>query len=75
MVNKSLNEVLVSSLKNDRMITICFQGKPFNIHSNPCLCFNTDAKEVEHSLKTYIFWNEHLKKKMSFSSKEIRMQK
>ena len=41
------NAVLECSLKNDRMITICFQGKPFNIHSNPCLCFNTDAKEPE----------------------------
>ena len=26
------NAVLECSLKNDRMITVCFQGKPFNIH-------------------------------------------
>ena len=26
-----LNEVLGCNLKNDRMISVCFQGKPFNI--------------------------------------------
>ena len=32
MVNKRVqNAVLVCTLKNDRMISVCFQGKPFNI--------------------------------------------
>ena len=32
MVNKRvLNAIIVYSLKNDRMISVCFQGKPFNI--------------------------------------------
>ena len=32
MVNKRVqNAVLGCSLKNDRMIAVCFQGKPFNI--------------------------------------------
>ena len=32
MVNKKVrNAVLGCSLKNDRMISVCFQGKPFNI--------------------------------------------
>ena len=32
MVNKRVrNAVLVCNLKNDKMISICFQGKPFNI--------------------------------------------
>ena len=32
MVNKRVrNAVLGCSLKNDRMISLCFQGKPFNI--------------------------------------------
>ena len=32
MVNKRIqNAVLVCNLKNDRMISVCFQGKPFNI--------------------------------------------
>ena len=31
IVNKrAQNAVLVCNLKNDRMISICFQGKPFN---------------------------------------------
>ena len=31
IVNKSLNAVLGCNLKNDRMISVRFQGKPFNI--------------------------------------------
>ena len=32
MVNKRVqNAVLGYNLKNDRMISVCFQGKPFNI--------------------------------------------
>ena len=32
IVNKRVrNAVLGCSLKNDRMISVCFQGKPFNI--------------------------------------------
>ena len=32
MVNKRVqNAVLECNLKNDRMISVCFQGKPFNI--------------------------------------------
>ena len=32
MVNeRAWNAELVCSLKNDRMISVCFQGKPFNI--------------------------------------------
>ena len=32
IVNKRVkNAVLGSNLKNDRMISVCFQGKPFNI--------------------------------------------
>ena len=39
-VNKRVqNSVLGCNLKNDRMISVCFQGKPFNI-SDPILCPN-----------------------------------
>ena len=32
IVNKTVqNAVLGCNLKNDRMISVCFQGKPFNI--------------------------------------------
>ena len=38
MVNKRVhNVVLGCNLKNDRMISVRFQGKPFSI-SNPSLC-------------------------------------
>ena len=41
MVNKRVrNTVLGCNLKNDRMISVHFQGKPFNITINPSLCPN-----------------------------------
>ena len=41
IVNKRVpNAVLGRNLKNDRMISVCFQGKPFKYHSNPSLCPN-----------------------------------
>ena len=41
MVKKRVqNAVLGCKLKNDRMISVRFQGKPFNITSNPSLCPN-----------------------------------
>ena len=40
IVNKRVrNAVLGCNLKNDRMISVHFQGKPFNI-TNPSLCPN-----------------------------------
>ena len=48
MVNKRvLNAVLGCSLKNDRMISVCFQGKPFNITVIQVYAPTTNAKEVE----------------------------
>ena len=39
IINKRVqNAVLECNLKNDRMISVRFQGKPF--HSNPSLCPN-----------------------------------
>ena len=39
IVNKRVQTaVLGCNLKNDRMISVRFQGKPFNITSNPSLC-------------------------------------
>ena len=41
VVNKRVqNAVLGCNLKNNRMISVCFQGKPFQYHSNPSLCPN-----------------------------------
>ena len=39
MVNKRFqNAVLGCKLKNERKISVWFQGKPFNIRGNPSLC-------------------------------------
>ena len=41
MVNKRVrNAVPGCNLKNDRMISVHFQGKPFKYHGNPSLCPN-----------------------------------
>ena len=41
MVNKRVqNAVLGYNLKNDRMISVRLQGKPFQYHSYPSLCPN-----------------------------------
>ena len=56
MVNKRVrNAVLGCNLKNDRMISVCFQGKPFNItviHSMPQPVTLKKLK-LNGSMKTY----------------------
>ena len=55
-VNKRVrNAVLGCNLKNDRMISVCFQGKPFNITVIQvyALTRNTEEAEVEQFMKTY----------------------
>ena len=41
------NAVLGCSLKNDRMISVCFQGKPFNIIVIQIYAPTTNAEEAE----------------------------
>ena len=41
------NAVLGCSLKNDRMISVCFQGKSFNITVVQCYALTSNAKEAE----------------------------
>ena len=41
------------NLKNDRMILVHFQVKPFNITVIQVYGPNTNAKEAECSMKTY----------------------
>ena len=53
MVNKRVqNAVLGCNLKNDRMISVHFQGKPFNIKSMPRLVMLKKLK-LNSSTKTY----------------------
>ena len=48
MVNKRVqNAVLRCNLKNDRMISVCFQGKPFNITVIQAYAPTSNAEEAE----------------------------
>ena len=48
MVNKRVqNVVLGCNLKNDRMISVCFQGKPFNIRVIQVYAPTSNAEEAE----------------------------
>ena len=54
MVNKRIrNAVLGCNLKNDRMISVCFQGKPFKITVIQVYAptSNAEEAEVEHLYK------------------------
>ena len=56
MVNKRVrNAVLGCSLKNDRMISFCFQGKPFNIPVTKSMPQPVTLKKLKlnSSMKTY----------------------
>ena len=48
IVNKRVrNAVLGCKLKNDRMISVCFQGKPFNITVIQVCATTTNEEEAE----------------------------
>ena len=48
IVNKRVqNAVLGCSLKNDRMISVCFQGKPFSVTVIQVYAPTHDAEEAE----------------------------
>ena len=48
IVNKRVqNAILGCNLKNDRMISVCFQGKPFNTTVIQVYSPTTNAKEAE----------------------------
>ena len=47
MVNKSPKCVLGCNLKNDRMISVHFQGKPFNITVTQAYALTSNAEEAE----------------------------
>ena len=56
MVNKRVqNAVLGCNLKNDKMISVCFQGKQFNIMVIQAYAPTSNAKEAElnGSMETY----------------------
>ena len=48
IVNKRVqNAVLGCNLKNDRMICVCFQGKPFNITVSQVYAPTSNAEEAK----------------------------
>ena len=48
MVNKRVrNAVLGCNLKNDKMISVCFQGKPFNITVIQVYALTSNTEETE----------------------------
>ena len=48
IANKTVqNAVLGCNLKNDTMVLVCFQGKPFNSTVIPVCAPTTNAEEVE----------------------------
>ena len=48
IVNETLqNAVLGCNLKNNRMISVCFQGKPFNIIVTQLYALTSNAEEAE----------------------------
>ena len=48
IVNKRVqNAVLGCNLKNDRMVSVCFQGKPFNITVIQAYAPTSNAEEAE----------------------------
>ena len=48
IVNKRVQNVALGcNLKNDRMISVCFQGKPFNITVIQVYGPNSNAEEAE----------------------------
>ena len=71
MVNKRVqNAVLRFNLKNDRMISVRFQGKPFNItvFQAYALTSNTEEAEVERFYEDLQDLLELMPKNMCFSS-------
>ena len=78
MVNKRVqNSVLGCNLKNDRMISVRFQGKPFNIMviQGYAATSNAEEAEVEWFYKDLQGLLELIPKKTSFSLYRTGMQK
>ena len=78
MVNKRIqNAVLGWNLKNDRMISVCFQGKPFNITVIQAYAptSNTEEAEVERFCEDLQDLLDLAPKKMPVSLQGTGMQK
>ena len=69
MVNKSIrNALLGCNLKNDRMISVCFQGKPFNITVIQAYAPTSNAEEAEVELHLSWFYEAELHRTCSMKT-------
>ena len=78
IVNRRVrNAVLGCNLKNNRMISVCFQGKPFNIAVVQIYALTSNAEEadIEEFYEDLQDLLELTPKKMSFSFQGTGMQK
>ena len=76
IVNKRIQTALLGcSLKNDRMILVHFQGKPFNITVIQVYAPTTDVKDGEADQFYEDLQDLLTPKNMSFSSQGIGVQK
>ena len=67
-VNKRIrNAVLGYNLKNNRMISVCFQGKPFNIIVIQVYALTSNAEEAEQFYEELQHLLELTPKKLSYS--------
>ena len=70
MINKRVrNAVLGCNLKNDRMISVCFQGKPFNITVIQAYALTSNTEEAEwfyEDLQDLFGYKCYKKKKISY---------
>ena len=74
IVNKRFwNAVPGCNLKNDRMISVRFQGKPFNITLIQVCAMTSNAEEAERFYEDLQDLLELTQKKMSFSSQGTGM--
>ena len=78
--NRVQNAVLGCNLKNNKMISVHFQGEPFNIMVIRAYAPTSNAEEAEverfyEDLQDLLELTPKKQKMISFSSEEIGMQK
>ena len=69
VTKRAQNAIFGCNLKKDRMISVCFQGKPFNITVIQAYAptSNAEEAEVEQFYEDLQDLSERTPKKMSFS--------
>ena len=69
VTKRAQNAIFGCNLKKDRMISVCFQGKPFNITVIQAYAptSNAEEAEVEQFYEDLQDLSERTSKKMSFS--------